>query len=46
MIKIELDERWVRLAMQTICTTSYSILVNGEPKGCLVRHIHLIVKES
>ena len=33
MIKIGLDERWVRLAMQTICTTSYSILVNGEPKG-------------
>ena len=32
MIKIRLDERWVRLAMQTVCTTSYSILVNGEPK--------------
>ena len=33
MIKIGLDERWVRLAMQIVCTTSYSILVNGEPKG-------------
>ena len=30
--------------MQTICTTSYSILVNEEPKGCLVQHIHLIMK--
>ena len=33
MIKIGLDERWVRLAMQTVCKASYSILVNGEPKG-------------
>ena len=33
MIKIGLDERWVRLAMQTVYTTSSSILVNGEPKG-------------
>ena len=27
MIKIGLDERWARLAMQTVCTESYSILV-------------------
>ena len=33
MIKIGLDERWVRLAMQIVCTTSYSILVNEKPKG-------------
>ena len=33
MIKIGLDERWVRLAMQIVYTTSSSILVNGEPKG-------------
>ena len=33
MIKIRLDERWVQLAMQIVCTTSYSILVNEKPKG-------------
>ena len=33
MIKLGFDGRWVNLAMETVCTASYSILINGEPKG-------------
>lgn len=33
MIRLGFDERWVTLAMETIHTASYSVLVNGEPKG-------------
>lgn len=33
MIKLGFDERWVALAMETVITASYSILLNGEPKG-------------
>ena len=33
VLKLGIDGRWVRLAMETIHTTSYSILINGEPKG-------------
>ena len=33
MLKIGLDCRWVDLAMGTVTTTSYSILINGEPWG-------------
>ena len=33
MLKLGIDGRWVRLAMETIHTASYSILINGEPKG-------------
>ena len=33
MLKLGLDHRWVNLAMETVTTTSYSILINGEPKG-------------
>lgn len=33
MLKLGLDERWVDLAVEAICTTSYSILINGEPRG-------------
>ncbi|XP_030940118.1 uncharacterized protein LOC115965051 [Quercus lobata] len=33
MMKIGLPEQWVNLAMETIRTASYSILINGEPKG-------------
>ena len=32
-IKLGMDERWVQLAMEMVCTTSYSIQVNREPKG-------------
>ena len=33
MLKIGLDPRWVHMAMETISTASYSVLINGEPKG-------------
>ena len=33
MIKLGLDEKWVQLAMETICTATYLVLINGEPKG-------------
>ncbi|KAF3949794.1 hypothetical protein CMV_024378 [Castanea mollissima] len=33
MLKIGLPNQWVQLAMETVCTTSYSILLNGEPIG-------------
>ena len=33
MLKLGLDHRWVNLAMETVITASYSILINGEPKG-------------
>ena len=31
MLRLRFDERWVALAMETIHTASYSILINGEP---------------
>ena len=33
MQKLGFDQRWVQLAMETITTTSYSVFINGEPKG-------------
>ena len=33
MLKIGLDHRWVDLAMGTVTTASYSVLINGEPRG-------------
>ena len=33
MPKLGLDEKWVQLAMETVCTTTYLVLINGEPKG-------------
>ena len=33
MEKMGFGERWVRLVMECISMVSYSILVNGEPKG-------------
>lgn len=33
MIRLGFDERWVDLAMETVRTSTYSILINGEPKG-------------
>ena len=32
MLKMGLPEQWVNLAMETVCTASYSVLINGEPK--------------
>ena len=36
MRRMGFDERWVRLMMTCITTISYSILINGEPKGMIV----------
>lgn len=33
MLKLGLDSRWVNMAMETITTASYSVLINREPKG-------------
>jgi len=33
MIKLGLDHRWVNMAMEMITTASYSVIINGEPKG-------------
>ena len=33
MLKIGLPNQWVQLAMETVCTASYSILLSGEPTG-------------
>ena len=33
MQKLGFDEKWVQLAMEMVSTSSYSILINGEPKG-------------
>ena len=39
MTKLGFDDTWIQLAMETVCTTSYSILINGEPRG-LVKPTH------
>ena len=33
MLKLGLNEKWVQLAMETVCIATYSVLINGEPKG-------------
>lgn len=33
MIKLGFDTQWIQLAMETVCTTSYFVLINGEPQG-------------
>lgn len=33
MLKLGFDPRWVHLAMEMITTASYSVLINGEPRG-------------
>ena len=33
MLKLGIDEQWVRLAMEIVCTSSYSMLIYGEPRG-------------
>ena len=32
MLKLGIDEQWVRLAIETVCTASYFVLINGEPR--------------
>ena len=33
MLKLGLAERWVNLAMQCVSSASYTVLLNGEPRG-------------
>lgn len=33
MLKLGIDEQCVRLAKETVCTASYLVLINGEPRG-------------
>ena len=33
MTKLGFDDTWIQLAMEMVCTTSYSILINREPRG-------------
>ena len=33
MVKLGFDPNWVHLAMEIVTTASYSILINGEPRG-------------
>ena len=33
MLKVGLDSKWVQIAMETVCTASYLVLINEEPKG-------------
>ena len=35
LLKLGFQESWVALIMKCITTVSYSILVNGEPKGMI-----------
>ena len=35
MRKMEFDKKWIRLMMTCITVVSYSILINGEPKGLI-----------
>ena len=36
MSKLGFNDTWIRLAMETVCTTFYSILINGEPRGFVI----------
>ena len=36
MQKLGFHERWIALIMMCVCTVSYSVLINGEPKGKIV----------
>ena len=35
--KLGFDPRWVKLAMETVITASYSVFINGEPKGWITQ---------
>ncbi|KAL0004652.1 hypothetical protein SO802_012213 [Lithocarpus litseifolius] len=36
MRKMGFHEKWIALIMMCVCTVSYSVLINGEPKGKIV----------
>ena len=35
MLKMGLPDQWVNLAIETMSTASYSMFINGEPKGLI-----------
>ena len=37
MQKLGFDPRWVKLAMEIVTTASYSVFINGEPKGWITQ---------
>ena len=37
MLKLGFDPRWVHLATETVTTTSYFVLINGEPRGLITQ---------
>ena len=37
MCKLGFDQRWVQVAIETITTASYSVLINGEPRGFITQ---------
>ena len=37
MQKLGFDPRWVKLAMEMVTTASYSVFINGEPKGWITQ---------
>ena len=36
MGRLGFDERWIHLMMMCVSSVSYSVLINGEPKGRIV----------
>ena len=36
MHKLGFQDRWISLMMMCVTTVSYSVLINGEPKGSIV----------
>jgi len=45
MVKMGFSEHWIKLLMLCVKTVSYSILVNGEPKG-MITHQEAFAKET
>ena len=37
MLKMGFNHRWVHLALEIVTTTSYSVLINGQPKGFITQ---------
>ena len=37
MCKLRFDQRWVHVVIETVTTASYSIVINGEPKGFITQ---------
>ena len=33
MLRLGIDDQWVQLAMETVCASSYLMLIYGEPRS-------------